>query len=143
MGIIRYEYTSIMGRFHTFMRSTILATARYQKIAIGCSLALTSVGLAFRNKDTLYSTSNHLKPILRTSEILAEEKSVRTTDASLSSNVNLKIRDTTISSLQWDYNWDKRKPSALVKPLKSNPSKEAIEEYGTKIKKMTPTAKRT
>ena len=132
-----------MGRFNAFMRSTMFVTARYQKIGVGCSLALTSVGLAFKNKDTLYSTSNHLNSKLKRSEILAEENSVRTTDESLSTNINLKTSHTTISLSPWDNNWDKREPSALVRPLKSNPSKEETEEYGAKIKEMTPTAERT
>ena len=48
-----------------------------------------------------------------------------------------------LTPIQWDYNWDKREPESLVRPLKSNATAEEIEKYEAKLKETTPTAIRT
>jgi len=43
---------------------------------------------------------------------------------------------------KWNYNWDMREPSSLVKPLKQNATPEEIEEYKQAKDKMKPKATR-
>ena len=42
----------------------------------------------------------------------------------------------------WDFNWDKRDPAALVKPLREGATDEEVALYKEKLKLNTPTAKR-
>jgi len=43
---------------------------------------------------------------------------------------------------QWDYNWDKREPSSLLKPLKDSASEEDAQNYQKKLATLKPKASR-
>lgn len=46
-------------------------------------------------------------------------------------------------SQKWDFNWDKRNPDALVRPLKEDASESDVEKRDEDVKKAHPKAKRT
>jgi hypothetical protein len=39
---------------------------------------------------------------------------------------------------QWDYNWDKREPYSLLKPLKSGASEEETQNHQKKLESLKP-----
>ena len=147
-----------VAHLSSYIKSGTVTKAGFRKLAIGSGFAVTTLGLAVKyydsNSNITFSEAsikglenafcfNKLVSILDSNAIKAEEKS----------NISIKTHPSHVSSLmktssdlppaQWDYNWDKREPESLVKPLKSNPTPEEIEAYEAKIKEKTPTARRT
>jgi len=77
-------------------------------------------------------------------EVHAEEQVSKTLEKPLPSNgYPLMGNSLQIAPAQWDYNWDKRNPESLIKPLKPKATEQEVEEYQNSIKEKTPTVQRT
>ena len=153
-----YSWRNI-ARLSRFMNSGSFTKAGYRKLAFGSGFAVTTVGLVVLYQDPGLShtlgeekikswvNSFALKKLislkLGLNEVLAEEKTSKSTKVHPSNVSSLMKTSVDIPPAQWDYNWDKREPTSLVRPLKSNPSSEEIEAHEAKVKEKTPTARRT
>lgn len=153
---MKYSWRMI-ARLSTFMSSGTLKRTGFRKLALGSGLAVTTFGLAVtyndprttfifgeentRNLVNIFSLKKVVS-ILDRNEVKAEEpwSSTKPHASQVSSLMKTKVD---LPPAQWDYNWDKREPESLVRPLKSNATAEEIEAYEAKVKEKTPTARRT
>ena len=148
---MKYSWRMI-ARLSSFMSSGTAKRTGFRKLALGSGLAVTTFGLAatyndpktafifgeenIRNLANIFSLKK-LVSILERNEVKAEEKSTKPHP------YQQKLTKVDHPPAEWDYNWDKREPKSLVRPLKSNATDEEIEAYEAKVKEHTPTARRT
>jgi len=153
---MKYSWRMI-ARLSSFMSSGTAKRTGFRKIALGSGLAVTTYGLAvtyndpktafiiadedIRNLANIFSLKKIVSKLDR-NEVKAEEP-WQTTKPHASQVSSLMKTKVDLPPAQWDYNWDKREPESLVRPLKSNPTAEEIEAYEAKVKEKTPTARRT
>ena len=145
----------ITSRLIALLNNPSVKNGNRQIIAIGGGLAMTTAGitLAYQNLKPKEGCSQYkepngpLKRLLSfrwLEEVHAEEQVSKTLEKPLPSNAYpLMGNSLHIPPAQWDYNWDKRNPESLVKPLKPKATEEEVEDYQNSIKEKTPTVQRT